>query len=61
MGVGREQAKQTLREQPKIMSDLRAAILEAVEKREASEQPAIRAALPTPATEEEEELAPAGA
>ena len=54
LGMGREQAKQTLRDQPALMTDLRAAILEAAEKREATEHPAIRAAIPSPAEAEEE-------
>ncbi|MDO8599497.1 MAG: recombinase RecA, partial [bacterium] len=54
LGMGREAAKQTLRDQPALMTDLRAAILSAVEKREATEHPAIRSALPTPNAEEPE-------
>ena len=53
LGMGREAAKTTLRQDPRMMADLRAAILEAIEKRETSESPAIRAAIPAPADVEE--------
>lgn len=46
LGVGRETAKQYLREQPKLMAEIRAAILNTIEKREASEQSATRVAPP---------------
>ncbi|MBI4434340.1 recombinase RecA [Candidatus Uhrbacteria bacterium] len=54
LGMGREAAKATLRQDPKLMTSLRQTILDAVEKREASEHPAIRAAVPSPAEAEEE-------
>ncbi|MBI4450186.1 recombinase RecA [Candidatus Uhrbacteria bacterium] len=59
LGMGREAAKAYLRQEPKLMADLRAAILEAAEKREATEHPAIRAAVPMGAAEEEPAMAEA--
>jgi recombination protein RecA len=52
LGVGRETAKAFLKQDPKLIAEIRRAILDAVQKREASEQPAIRAAVPAAAEEE---------
>ncbi|MFH1098636.1 MAG: recombinase RecA [Candidatus Uhrbacteria bacterium] len=54
LGVGRETAKQFLRENPKVMAEIRAKIMDAVAKREAAEQPATRIA--APAAEDDEAM-----
>ncbi|MBI2482944.1 recombinase RecA [Candidatus Uhrbacteria bacterium] len=52
LGMGREQARAFLREQPKLMQELRAAITKSIEARERAERPAVRAAVPAAPTEE---------
>ncbi|MBI4433686.1 recombinase RecA [Candidatus Uhrbacteria bacterium] len=52
LGMGREQARHFLREQPKLVAELRKTVLAAIEKREVAELPVARAVMPAAPAEE---------